>query len=369
MIVAFVISILAVLLCLFDGNKARRKFGGLELGFLVLTTYLCIRYDYGNDYMSYLNDFKIYNSYKYSLTDIDTLIDLQSRGDFGWVIINILCKPLGYFGMIMLLTVLFMGQIYYFIKRYVPPKWYWFSVFLFAFHPSLMVVGVAGMIRQWTAIFIFLCCIDFIRRRRIIPYMVLILVATTIHKTAFILFPVCFISYIKLNGKGAAFMFFFFLLAWYILAPLIPNGIIMSLFENEYLEAYGETIGRGAESKFGISSIIFIGMPLLCLSQMRDQNKSVHILFKLLLLGLLFHPFLSLNMTIGRLVFYFSVLSIVTYPLTIDSLMRKNDKILGISIVFVFIIYYIIIFRDHFVSEVWFRTSYIYKTILEVPWQ
>ncbi len=370
MLVAFIVCTLAVLLSLFDINQPRRRFGGLEVGFMLLTVYLCIRYDYGNDYMSYLDDFKLYNSLSsLSISDFEGLSELQTRGDFGWVIINKLCAPLGFFGMIILLTVLFMGQIYFFIKKYVPPKWYWLSVFLFSFHPSLMVVGVAGMLRQWTAIFIFLCCIDLIRRRRIIPYMLLILVATTIHKSAFILFPVYFISYLKFNGKRVVFTFFFLLAVWYLIAPLIPNELIMSLFENEYLESYGGTIGRGTESRFGISSILFIGMPLLCLSQMKMQEEKVQLLFKLLLIGLLFHPFLILNPTIGRLVFYFSVLAVVVYPLTIETLMSKGEKLWGILIVFIFIVYYIIIFKDHFLSDVWFNTSYHYKTILDVPWQ
>lgn len=369
MIVALIVSFLAVLFCLFDRKQAKRKFGGLELGFLLLTIYLCIRYDYGNDYLGYLDDFYNYNSYGYSITDIYALAGLQSRGDYGWVMINLICEPIGFFGMIMLLTVLFMGQVYYYIKRYVPPKWYWFSVFLFAFHPLLMVVGVAGMIRQWTVVFIFLCCIGLIRKRKIIPYMAIILAATTIHKTAYILFPVYFVTYLKWNKKNDIAVFAFLLLAWFALAPFIPTELIMSLFENEQLSAYGEMVGTGKTSGYGISSIITIGMPLLCLSQIRDRDESTQFLYRLMMLSLLFVPLISLNMLIGRLVVYFSLMAIVTYPLTIESLINKGKKSLCIAIIAIIVIYYLYIFTAHFTDPVWFEHSYIYRTIFSVSWQ
>ena len=369
MIVALIVCFLAVLLCLFDRKHAKRKFGGLELGFLLLTIYLCIRYDYGNDYLGYLDDFYNYNSFGYSITDIDALAGLQSRGDYGWVMINLICEPIGFFGMIMLLTVLFMGQVYYYIKRYVPPKWYWFSVFLFAFHPLLMVVGVAGMIRQWTATFIFLCCIGLIKKRKIIPYMAIILAATTIHKTAYILFPVYFVTYFKWNHKNSIALFFFLLLTWYALVPYIPIDLIMLMFDNEQLAVYGEFLGIGTASGYGISSILVIGMPLLCLSQIRDRDESTQLLYRLMMLSILFIPLLSLNSLIGRLVAYFSIMTIIAYPLTIESLLQKRKVGLCYAIIAILMIYYLYIFTLHFKDPVWYNHAYIYRTIFSVPWQ
>ncbi len=370
MIVALIVCFLAVLLCLFDRKHAKRRFGGLEIGFLLLTIYLCIRYDYGNDYLGYMSDFAMYNSYGYSITtDTDTLSDLQSRGDYGWVLINLLCKPLGYFGMIMLLTTLFMGQVYYYIKRYVPPKWYWFSVFLFAFHPMLMVVGVAGMIRQWTVVFIFICCLGLIKKRKIIPYMLIILAATTIHKTAFILFPVYFITYLKWNQKNSVVAFVIILLVWYVIAPFIPSELILPLFDNEHLLVYGGMVGNNIASGYGISSIIVIGMPILCLTQIRERDESTQFLFRLLMLSLLFVPLISLNMLIGRLIVFFFIMSVVVYPLTMESLIIKGKKLLCQIIIFVFVVYYLYIFTDHFTNAVWYDHAYIYRTIFSVPWQ
>lgn len=369
MIVALIVSFLAVLFCLFDRKHERRRFGGLELGFLLLTIYLCVRYDYGNDYLGYLDSFYEYSSYNYSITDIDALMGLQSRGDYGWVIINLICRPIGYFGMIMLLTTLFMGQVYYFIKRYVPPKWYWFSVFLFAFQPMLMVVGVAGMIRQWTVVFIFLCCLGLIKKRKIIPYMVIILAATTIHKTAYILFPVYFVTYLKWNKKNSVVVFVLLLLSWFVLAPFIPTEFMMSLFDNEQLAVYGGMVGIGETSGYGISSIIVIGMPILCLSQIRDQDESTQFLYRLMMLSLLFTPLISLNGLIGRLVVFFSIMTIIAYPLTIESLLNKRKTVLCYTIIVIFVIYYLYSFITHFINPIWYQHAYIYRTIFSVPWQ
>lgn len=370
MLVAFVVSILAVLFSLLDINKPKRKFGGFEFGFLLLTVYLCIRYDYGNDYLSYLNDFEIYRTHNYiSVTDFDQLAELQSRGDYGWIIINRVCEPLGFFGMIMLLTVLFMGQLYILIKKYVPPKWYWFSVFLFAFHPMMMVVGVAGMLRQWTVVFIFLCCIDLIRKRKIFLYLAIILAATTIHKTAFLLLPVYFITYFNLNSKHNIISLTLLLILWYILVPLIPDNILMSLFDNDKLAVYGAMVNKKSETGYGISSILVIGMPLLCMAQIRRQDQPVQLLFRLLFLSVLFVPLVYLNTLIGRLVVYFSVFAIVVYPLSIVTLYQKGKGHLCIGIILIFFVYYVYLFADHFTNAVWYDTSFIYHTIFEVPWQ
>lgn len=369
MIVALIVSFLAVLFCLFDRKHERRRFGGLELGFLLLTIYLCVRYDYGNDYLGYLDDFYKYNSYNIKLTDFEQLSELQSRGDYGWVIINRLCEPIGFFGMIMLLTILFMGQIYYYIKKYVDPKWYWFSVFLFAFQPLLMVVGVAGMIRQWTVVFIFLCCIDLIRRRKLLLYMAIILVATTIHKTAYILFPVYFITYLNFNKNSAFVTYMIMVFAAFVIFPFVGYELFMPLFENEQLSTYGEMVGRGGASGFGISSIITIGMPLLCIAQVRRQSESDKLLFALLSLSILLVPLISINALIGRMVVYFSVFSIVVYPLALDTLKQKGWSSYCNLIIFMIIVYYSYIFISHFTDKVWISHAYYYHTIFSYPWQ
>ena len=86
----------------------------LELSCLILFVFLALRFDYGNDYINYSKLF-------YQLiseTPVDEIIfDTQMEKGFLWL--NILFIPFGFFASIACLTGFNIYSIYFLIKKYV----------------------------------------------------------------------------------------------------------------------------------------------------------------------------------------------------------------------------------------------------------
>ena len=64
MFVVTLVNILALFLTILDSKRILKK--GLKYGFILVSIIAAIRYDYGNDYMSYLHDFNRVGQYSLS---------------------------------------------------------------------------------------------------------------------------------------------------------------------------------------------------------------------------------------------------------------------------------------------------------------
>ena len=86
-----------------------------------------------------------------------------------------------------------------------------------------------GILRQTLAMTVFLMAIPFIKKRKLIPYLLMCLLAFTIHRVAIIVVPLYFVYNLKITKRrylqiGALLVAFFAispLLARYILSPLL----------------------------------------------------------------------------------------------------------------------------------------------------
>ena len=145
------------LISMFFAAMPRKQFKyGLEVAWLILFVFLAIRYDFGNDYMAYYDDFEMLNSYaKFG-------IDSDAHNEPGWQILCHLFNPLGFFAMVAFLTAIECYILYRFIKEYVPERYYWFAIFLYVFTPSIMLVG-ASMMRNMLAITLVIVSIKYIK--------------------------------------------------------------------------------------------------------------------------------------------------------------------------------------------------------------
>ena len=92
---------------------------GLKLAVFTLFVFLSIRYDYGNDYLHYLEIFKEITFYdKFSLDNY-----ARKGNEVGWIFLNYLFKPLGFFWMQVFLAGFSCFILYRFIKKYVHQKY------------------------------------------------------------------------------------------------------------------------------------------------------------------------------------------------------------------------------------------------------
>ena len=172
MIQAFLVATLAVFLAFLGGREKKHSFF-LFLAFVVLTAFLSLGYYWGNDVAKYEERFEFYRDSGISLFEFSQYGILALK-ELGFVFINLLCKPLGFWGMRALLFIVENAIIYYFIVNHVNRKWYWLAVFIYVFNPSFWVLS-SSMMRQWLAICIIVQAVDSLLRNKKLLFVLLVL--------------------------------------------------------------------------------------------------------------------------------------------------------------------------------------------------
>ena len=368
MYIAILVGFLAMLFAYLEGIDRNKN--GLIIAFGIITIYMAIRYDYGNDYMSYLESFYRYFDYRGSLFDFNSLKDMHAHNEYGWVFLNLLFRPLGFFGLIIVLAIVENWIIYDFVKSYVPKRWYPFALFIYVFNPNILVLG-SSMMRQWLAICIFIFSFRFIRDRKPIRYLICIMVAITMHSSAIILLPFYFITYLRNVNLSFKSLFWFIplLVLWFIVSPrLFSSNLdwLLSGDEAEYYEVY--TTDSSGET-YGILGIIAAFLyPIICITQTNKFDPKLRLLIYLFFCSIFLRPLGLVVGMVHRLGFYFMVFSIVVFPMVME-------KIRKIRIEWVYVLLVIIIvptLRDFYVffhSKNWIDHYLNYQTIFSVPWQ
>lgn len=328
---------------------------GLEIAFILLTIFVAIRYDWGNDYAGYLHHFSVIT--KYDVLDFD-IIQMEP----GWLYINYISKGIGFFGLTIFLTIFEYFVIYKLIKKYVAPKWYWLSILIWSFNTSFLLV-TSSMMRQYVAITIFVIAVEYIVERKWIISLILIFLATLFHTSALILIPCAFLGYIDINiNKRKAYIFLITYIILYFFAVEIFGDYIKLLIATEKFERY-ETYLESEKTVVGSGLGVVFNMILLYLLVINQefQKKNTKILFVLAIISFLFSVFGNIAPLIGRLGFYFSIYTVVCFPMMFHTM--KNKMLRNIVIV----LYLIILLKGfiEFFSEesIWYKAFYHYKTI------
>ena len=366
MIPALVVALISVYL----GYLAREKRFSfcLNFAFILISVFLGIRYMWGNDLPEYVDSFNEINSYaNQSIFDLST-IDYRNGKETGWVILNILCKPIGFLGM-QILLVFFQNYILYrFVKENVSPHWYWLSLFIYCFGTNYMILS-ASMLRQFLAMCIFVLASKFIIERKLMLFVILIAIASTIHKSALVLFPCYLIGYFNFRFKVKHLLFLIpIILFWINFGGGIAHDIILSLIQNADFQdlEYYEGIETDSSSGTGLGVIFNYLLLFTLLSQLHRFSPNIQRLSIITSMSFLFIPFSSIIPMVGRIGMYFSIFSIVTYPMLMEKLPRKGyQQYWRLGLLIGFIIITLKVFFDFFYSPIWHKAFFVYHTIFE----
>ena len=112
--IGFIVLLLSFL------NKYKNAEYGLLFSFVLIFIFSAIRYNFGNDYQSYLEIFNEINS------NINLSILGYSRYEFGWVILNIIFNKISFEGLIIFISLINCLFYFYLIKKYVSTSFYFF---------------------------------------------------------------------------------------------------------------------------------------------------------------------------------------------------------------------------------------------------
>jgi transmembrane protein EpsG len=325
---------------------------GLEISFFLIFLFLALRYNFGNDYPSYLNSFLEIN--RFSTLDLT-----HNLGDFepGWKVLCRVFKPLGFFVMTAFLTLTNSFIFYRFIKKHVPLSYYWLAVFLYVFNPSFMLVHSSAM-RQSIAIMIFVFALDYLFKKDAIRYFFCIAFAAAFHTSALILFPVFLLGLFdwRIKRITRVILVFIFLSLFMFGSSIMPY---LNQFVSEYFERYEFYKDAGLIGS-GLGVLYLFALFMLTLYYESTQNKKTALVFKIAIVSFIFIPLSLLIQLIGRVGMYFAPATIIVYPIILADLKKNTHKIIFLLSLILITIYG---FVQFFSSEV-FRDAFgTYQTI------
>ena len=316
--IALLTNILVVFFAFLESKKILKN--GLFISFIIIFLFLSFRYNYGNDYTGYYKRFQEINRY----VEFD-IYDKQINFEPGWSVLCILFKPIGFFGMVGFLSFLYCYIFYDLIKKYVPFNLYWFAVFILVFSSEFLLTHLSTM-RQTLAILTFIFSLRFIYKKNIILYITFVLLASTFHSSAILLLPIYFLQFVffKLNKFLVGLIFFLYCI-------LFVSGEKIKPFINSFVTSFNDDYllyDKEGELNSGIGLFILSFFFLLVLVSHKFFKGEISMLYKLVILSFILIPFGLIIMMIARVGMYFSVFSIIVYPLVFEEVKIKSIKYL-----------------------------------------
>lgn len=324
----------------------------LKISFVYIFLFLALRYDFGNDYQNYLENFIAINQGV-----------LVWESEPGWVLLCRLFAPFGFFAMVAFLAALQCVVYYRFFNRYVPAKYYWIALFLYLFNPGCLLILSSAM-RQSVAIVIFIYAIDYIYKKDFVRYFFCVAIASTFHSSALILFPVYLIGLFdwKVNKSIAVVIFFSYLFMYLIINYLQAQ---MSQFIEIYFKSYEmyldkdmNKIGTGFGFLFGL--FVFA----LVLIKVRIESGDKVLILKIAILSYLVMPFSFINPMMTRIGMYFEPFMIIAFIAVLSLLKDANIRF---SIIAMYSLIILLSFYGFFNSDIWTESFSAYKTVFSAP--
>lgn len=334
------------IICAYIAQRQSRHIA-LAFSFIIIATFLSIRYDFGNDYMAYMNIFE----------------DLKCRSIFdtyyekGWVILNKIFP--NFFLLVAFLSVTNCIIYYVFINRYVPKEYWSLAVFLYVFNTNFMLIQSSTM-RQTVAILIFIISIKYIIEGKIFPYFFCCCLAFTFHQSAIILFPAYYVRKIRFTHTVRVIILIIFC-SLYLLSPFIfPlfSEIVTFLFQGRYEHFLYET-----KPVSFLNSALYVLLLFTILHYDANMtNPRIKMFNRISILALFFFPISSIIPMAARLGYYFFPATLITY-----SFLAKKMSF-HIRIIFLFLLISVILVRFYTIvtSDVWGEHFATYKTILNI---
>ena len=259
MFVVISFSILALLLTILESRGIIK--GGMKLGFILVTVLAVIHYDYGSDYMSYLNRYKQITAVPFQFTSLLN----GDYSDVGWTLLNYAFSHFGgFFMLVAVLSILQNVLVYKIIANNVSRKWWPLAVCIYLFSTSFYLLNFS-MLRQGLVIIIFLSLWPMIRDRKWLFVLSVLYICSSIHSSALILLPFAFWGFLPTKNNKLMVLAYIFLYFSLWLGKDFMNNIFNSMLVIDEFDAYADTYdhetGDGV-SFWGIGFIINL-IPLI----------------------------------------------------------------------------------------------------------
>lgn len=338
--VIFLIALFFSLPCF--NNK---KYPLFIFSFFLLFLFLALRYDYGNDYMSYY----------YIHMSINEGLKAWGENDILFKYLNILIP--NFYLLISITSLFYISTIYFLIRNTLEIKKYWFAILLLLINPYLFLMQLSS-IRQTIAACFIVFSFYFATKRKYLYYIFFVLIATGFHKSAIVLLPVYFLlNESRVNRKTYVLIYVFlgFLLGTSLLETILNEALY-------YFPSYLSFIEQGLHNSLRsllISSFFFF---LVTFNINKLQGKEI-IYGKIALIATIISLLTFKLSMISRIGMYFNIYLIIAIPLIFSRLKFKaNAQILFVIMITIYLLRYV----SFFSNPLWIPYYSTYRTIFGI---
>ncbi len=320
---------------------------------ILLGLFSTLRYQFGNDYRSYMDSY-------YAIRKGFDIFE----NEFLFTFLN---KTIpSYYLMIAITSIFFLWVIYKLINNNLRGVFAGIGILIFVINPYLFLMNLSA-IRQCISMCIFIVATKYLLQRKLIKYMLMILVAAAFHTSALILIPI----YFFINEKSMNRMQTILLIAGMLLL-LIEGGLVsnfveigLNIFDNsDYIHHFSQ------DSSNSLRATILTGISFVYVAANLVNLKGYKLVCgKLYLIGLLFGMLAFHFSMFTRVQMYFDIFSIVALPAIFEyHIKNTQDKYARLTQVYLFpsaiMFVYLARYYTFFANPMWESFS-TYHTIFE----
>ena len=207
---------------------------------------------------------------------------------------------------------------FYIIKKY--SKNYFLGIFLYITFQFFTYDFY--LLRQIIAMSITMLSLKFVEEKKLIKFILMIVLATCFHTSACIFIIVYWLSKINMDNKKVVLVFFI-MVAVAIFGNSIINMALNFLYQH-YAESEGEA---GGYFYFSILMIIFILITAIKNDFFENDKRNI-MWYNILIMALFVQLLAIMKPIINRLTIYYSIAIIIALPNAIHSIKEKNTRML-----------------------------------------
>ena len=313
-------------------NRGRRSF--IICSMLILFLESALRHRLiGTDLIGYLNSYELYSYYSF-----DEIIKLYTTPDFkdptyyvtGWLVSQVFENEQWW---VAIISALYIGSITWLIYR--ESKIPLLSIVMFV-SLGYYSFGFAGL-RQIIAIAIIVFSFHFLKERKAIPFILMVILASLYHQSALIFLLMYPIANVKL-GKYHFVAAIVMLVVFYAFREQLLSFLADTLQSERY---QGYTSGEAntlSMTGFIIQVAIFI-YNLFYYKKVIRNNKDAIILYNLAFMGVIFQLYSSFIAEMFRISMYFSIFNIILVPLaTMEEDNPKTRKMMTFVVLLILLL-------------------------------
>lgn len=278
--------------------------------FFVLFLFAALRYMYGNDYSNY---YYIYLSVQEgAVSPFDEFLFTQLY----YLIPN-------FFLLIAIISYVFLLAVYRLMKNNLSGADMFWGLLIFIINPYIFLMNLSA-IRQCLAMIFFIWAVHFGIKRKLVPYIVLVLIGALFHKSAFLMLPIYALLGEKpfKNWHVFAVLSGLFVLLMFVNVNVISRVVAAWFNDPNYMAHVNSDIGNSLRATL-LTGITFVYV----LANMPKLRGKKLVYAKLYLLGVALGVLAYRMSMLTRVQMFFDIFAIVTIP-TIMAEVRSEGPII-----------------------------------------